>query len=260
MMAESLANRTIVITRDQDQARNMASAVENLGGRALLFPTIKVSAIADRQACVSAANDINKYDWVVFSSANAVRYFPEFISRGNQSAIACKIAAVGTKTAEELEANGVSVDLVPETYTAKGLLKALGPHEFRDKNILLPVSNIARDDIENGLRSLDADVNRIEVYRTDPNKDLDSDVMQRMIGQKEIDCLTFFSPSAFRFFIEIVGQKTANDIISMDIIIAAIGPTTCHAIESAGFHNVIMPKKNLENELLETIVTHFDNR
>ena len=61
-MAGNLNDRTIVITRGQDQAANLAARVRELGGEVVLFPTIKISAVEDRRGCVTAARDINLYD------------------------------------------------------------------------------------------------------------------------------------------------------------------------------------------------------
>lgn len=258
-MAGNLNDRTIVITRGQDQAANLAARVRELGGEVVLFPTIKISAVEDRRGCVTAARDINLYDWVVFSSGNAVRYFHELTSTRATNELTCKIAAVGEQTARELEHKGIPVNMTPDTFRASALVRSFKSLDLQGKKVLFPASNLARDEIPDGLRSLGAIVDRVEVYRTDPNWDVDGNTMRHMIARDQVDCLTFCSPSAIRFFLKITGDSVVEDINNGDLVIGAIGPTTHRAVEMAGVNNIIMPKLSLENELIAVIVEYFDN-
>jgi uroporphyrinogen-III synthase len=258
-MAGNLNNRTIVITRGQGQAENLATRVLELGGKIVLFPTIEISATENRRACVSAAADINQYDWVVFSSGNAVRYFHELTGSSTTNGMTCKIAAVGEQTARELENKGITVNLTPETFRASALVKALESLDLRGKKVLFPASNLARDEIPDGLRSLGAIVDRVEVYQTGPNRDLNGNTMRRMIARHQVDCLTFCSPSAIRFFLKIVGDSVVQDINNGDLVVGAIGPTTYRAVEMSGMDNIIMPEQSLEDKLIAVIVEYFDN-
>jgi len=259
-MNVTLGNRTIVVTRGEEQARSMLAGVERLGGTALWFPTVKISASRDRRACFAAVQEIDSYDWLVFASANSVRFFTEMTKRLTGGSTTCKIAAVGKKTEEELSQLGVSVDLVPATFSAAGLLHALADHEIRGRRFLIPVSNIAREELTQGLESMGAKVETVTVYRTDPNHGVDGDAMGRMIDDNKIDCLTFCSPSAFRYFLEIVGADTASRIKRTNLAVGAIGPTTSRTIERAGIDNIIVPERSLEEDLISAIAEYFDTR
>jgi uroporphyrinogen-III synthase len=257
MMHDSLVNRTIVVTRGEEQAQAMLATIESLGGTAVWFPTVKISPIRDRSECESVARNLDEYDWIVFTSANAVRFFEEMTKRLSRDKADCRVVAVGKKTAEELEQRGVSVDIIPATFSARGVLESLEDSDVHKKRFLLPLSNIARDELREGLEAKGGKVKRIEVYRTDPNHEINGNSMQQMIERDEVDCLTFCSPSAFRFFTEIVGAKAVSRIIKRKIAVGAIGPTTSRAIEEAGIENIIMPRKSDVEELISAIVLYF---
>ncbi|HES60166.1 MAG TPA: uroporphyrinogen-III synthase, partial [Caldithrix sp.] len=129
-MDKPLRDRKIIITRDKDQADDLVKSLETYGAECLVFPTIKISTPDDWTDCDAALQNINQYDWIIFSSANGVRYFWNRARELNSKAYKNKIAVVGKKTLRELESFGFKADLIPETFSAAGLIES-----FQNKNI-----------------------------------------------------------------------------------------------------------------------------
>jgi uroporphyrinogen-III synthase len=258
-MDRPLAGRSIVITRNENRAGGLIRRIEALGGKAIVFPTIEIRDPDSWQACDNAIRSIDAFDWVVFPSANAAYYFFQRSKKFEVGAVAPKIAAVGKKTADALRRLGRDVDLVPDEFTARGLLQAIANHDVKNKRILLPTSDIARDELNDGLRRLGAHVERVVIYKTAANRSINTDEMSRKIEEGEIDCVTFFSPSAFEYFVELVGEPVIENIKDNSVAIAAIGPTTAGAISARNLDVTIQPRRSLEEELVEALAVFYSS-
>ncbi|NIO00784.1 MAG: hypothetical protein GTO42_01380 [Candidatus Latescibacteria bacterium] len=255
-----MRNRRIVITRDKSQAESLARRIKELGGKAIFFPTIEIREPDDWQACDAALSGLRSYDWVVFTSVNGVNYFFDRLNELNLSGESFKVAAVGKRTAEALEKRGRKADLVPDEHTASGLLNAFSALELRGARFLLPTSNIAYRRLPEGLIELGARVDKLVVYHTVANRSVDAESMRMQIKNDEIDCLTFFSPSAFNYFIEIVGEPIVEDIKKSAVTIAAIGPTTSKAIAKLNLNVDVVPDRSLVEDFVEALAAFYSNR
>ncbi|MFH1006181.1 MAG: uroporphyrinogen-III synthase [Candidatus Latescibacterota bacterium] len=256
-MGKPLANRTIVVTRDAHQAETLVQEIAHLGGRALAFPTIKISEPADWGPCDLAIGSVAQYDWAVFASVNSVR---GFFGRARQLGISefePQIAAVGKRTVAEIERNGFHVTLTPSVFSAAGLLASFRDFDLHGQRMLLPASSIARDELHQGLVGQGARVDRVVVYQILPNDSLDTKKMGRALREGRIDCLTFFSPSAFHSFCALLGEDMLHAIKSERIAIAAIGSTTAEAIRTQGLDVAIVPEQSTEAGLVTALSKHY---
>ena len=256
-MDKPLQNRKIVITRDKDQSTVLVESLEAYGAECLLFPTIKISEPDDWTECNKALLEINNYDWIIFNSANGVRYFWNRARVLNSKEYKNKIAVVGKKTLRELESFGLKADLIPETFSASGLIESFQKKNIRGKRILNPSSEIARDELQIGLKKLGAVVNRITVYKNECSQNQSTDDILNAIEQNAIDAVLFFSPSAFNCFTQILGPKVCGNLRNSKTIIAAIGSTTAETIKQGGFKVEIIPEKGFQEYMVEAVVGYF---
>ncbi len=256
-MDKPLQNKKILVTREEDKAAGLASRIEALGGRAVLFPTIKIQGAGSWEDFDRGLGNIAAYDWIVFTSANAVYYFFQRAEKFSVRDLPGKIAAVGTKTEEALRRHVKNVDLTPAEYSAAGLLEEFEKEDLTNRRVLLPTSNIARDELANGLRNRGAVVDAVVVYETVPNRRLDVTTMKRRITDGGVDCVTFFSPSAFDCFLDLMGADVVDDIKKRSIAVAAIGPTTAAAVKNAGLPVDIQPRKSLEEDLVAALAAYY---
>jgi uroporphyrinogen-III synthase len=253
----SLSGKTIVITRDLKQAKSFVDMLKNFGANVLLFPTIKITGPDDPDLVRANLLDISAFEWVVFTSTNAVRYFFKFKNKEKRDIQKIKIACVGKKTAEALEIFNFTPTLIPEISTNYDLLETLLRQDVRGKRVLLPVSNIAGKDLQVGLEAHGALVERIEVYNNIPFRNSQMEVIYQKVDDNLIDCITFFSPSAINTFADLMGEEGINLINTRKIPIAVIGPTTALAARELNLKPTIQPPQSDEQSFVEEIKRYF---
>jgi uroporphyrinogen-III synthase len=255
-----LHGKTVVLTRQKEQAAEMVRLIEEKGGNALCFPTIATAPTEKTEARDAALCRLATYDWLVFSSENAVRYFFEALRSLKKQWPEIKVAAVGSKTARALRDLHIEPDLLPQKFTARGLLTAFANRGVQGQRFLLPVSHIARKELPEGLRALGAEADVVEFYRTLPHPDFDRQAFLRLLQQQAACVLTFFSPSAFHSLLELLGEGAVEALKQSGVILAAIGPTTARAVTQAGLPVEIVPKVNDGRHLLEAIEVYFEQK
>ena len=254
----TLKNKTIVITRKAEQAKGIIKAIQDLGGNPLLFPTIATRPTEKIKERDRALSGVSAYHWIIFSSENAAKYFLAQVSDEILQGKFPKVAAVGSKTAKTLQNAGLYVDVIPAEYTAKGLLNVFSCLGILNQRFLLPVSNIARNELPEGLQALGAKVNSVEFYRTIPNPDFEKAKFLRLLQKNAFDVLTFFSPSEFRYLIQLAGEEVVGLIKNSPIALAAIGPTTAKAISEHELNVAIQPQVSDSVHLLKAMEDFFE--
>lgn len=253
-----LADRRIVVTRAREQAAEFAAQLEAAGAQVITLPLIQIAdppswALVDR-----AMDQLAKFDLLVFTSANAV---DKWTGRGrtqNKSPVlgTHQVYAVGSATAQRLQALGYRADLVPEDYSAKGILQSLGS-DLRQKKILLPRGDLARDELPRELRDRGAEVLEVVVYRTRPADILPFTWVEQM-RRGEIDVITFASPSAVQQFVLWVGAEQL-DAVKDHFHAASIGPTTSSALREHGLKVAIEAAPSTLADLTAAIVRFYQS-
>ena len=132
----SLTARRILITRAPHQASELADTLRTLGAIPILIPTIEIAAPTSYAALDAALTCLRTYDWLVFTSANAVEAFHRRAQAQHLTQLPRKIAAIGPATERAVNAIGLTVDLVPPKYIAESLAESLLP-EAPQKSFLL---------------------------------------------------------------------------------------------------------------------------
>tara|TARA_B100000809_G_C15138122_1_gene531601 strand:+ start:5405 stop:6133 length:729 start_codon:yes stop_codon:yes gene_type:complete len=205
-----LKNKTVVVTRSKSQAFELISGLEELGAKTISLPLITNSAINKTE--LSQKIKQCNFSWIIFTSPNAVKFFFETISPKN---ITSKIAAVGSKTKEHLEALGLNIDFIPTQFTAQQLAKEIlvTPNEF----FFIPRSNLANDVIVNLLESRNAIVETLSIYENTSVKYSKSEIDN--IFKQTVDFTTFTSGSTVNSFIKLGINVQMGEVI-------CIGPET----------------------------------
>ncbi len=252
-MQRPLLEKRIVVTRSPDQAEELCARLEALGAQCIRFPVIDFVPLPAPELDV-ALTRLNQYTWLIFTSANAVRFFWQRLET-NRLPITdhrLPIAAVGSATQQLLAEKGVQVDFVPEEFTGEQL--ALGLGNVAGRRILLPRARIGRPEIVNLLRERGALVDDIALYETVtavPTPDVLAEL------EKGANVLTFTSPSSVRNFLEILG--TRPDRFRKPVrsaLVAVIGPSTAAEAEKSGLRVDIMPQEYTIEGLVTAVVEH----
>ena len=256
-----LFGRRILVTRPREDAAELTDLLESLGAQAIEAPMIRILPPEDDTPLVDAVMRANQFDWIVFSSSNAV---DAFMSRLGDSPFdvrllhGVKLCAVGPATAERLSRYSLKVDLVPSEYRAEAVAQAIVQGGVARARVLLPRADIGREVIASELARHGADVTEVVAYRTaaaDLEREGEPDIY-RMLLEKRIDVVTFTSASAVRNFIKVLGAEPAADLLRATVV-ASIGPVTAQAAAQHDIHTTIMPDRYTIPALAGAIVEHF---
>ncbi|MCA9896757.1 MAG: uroporphyrinogen-III synthase [Ardenticatenaceae bacterium] len=237
-----MSNRPrVLVTRTANQADAFSHTLKNHGFIPVEFPAIQLEPLPwgplDR-----ALATLNQYDWLIFTSGNAVEFF---LRRVDEKRLTLdnwpKIAAVGSATARLLAERGIVADFMPEEFVGTELVLGLG--DLTNKKVLLPRAKIGRPEITNLLRTKGANLTEVALYDT-------VTAVPPLTAWAELNkgfaAITFTSPSSVRNFYKIMAdnpEKLAMPLEKMlrHALIVCIGPITAEAAAAAGLPNALVP-------------------
>ena len=254
-----LFGRRIVVTRSRAQASVLSRGLRELGADVLELPTIEIVPPEDTGPLDAALRALETYDYVMFTSANAVesvRVRLLEIGLDARSFSEARIAAIGEATAKALEEIGLRADVVADKFTAEGLLEALSTEDVSGKRFLLPRAKEAREVLPEGLRARGATVDVVEAYRTvRPAVEGTARRAFDALVKGEVDLLTFTSSSTVRNLAELVGPDKLKAVLQVPAV--AIGPVTARTARELGFSVVAEPETHTIEALVQAIREHF---
>ncbi len=195
----SLRDLRVVVTRAEHQSESLTAAFSRAGARVELLPLLAVVSPTDPLPLQRAAAEASSYDWIVFSSANAVEAFLPLV----RDPLAAVVAAVGPATAAALRAAGIEPGLVAETSDAEGLAAELSPF-VAGRRVLLPQAADARPALLAGLTAAGGAVTAVVAY----DKRLPAEAAARaaeLFAAQPLGWVTFTSPRIVRHFAELFG-------------------------------------------------------
>jgi len=226
-----LFGKRVVVTRASAQAGSLRAALASLGAEVLELPALRVVPL-DPEALREALDRIAEYDWVVFTSQNAVAFLWQSLRVAGRDArwlAGRKIACVGPATSDALLARGLDADVVPGRFVAEGVLEALDERaDVKGCRVLYVAAEGARDVLPEGLADRGCTVDVVPVYRT-ASDGAGSGALRDALSSGRVDAVTFASASAVRGFVEAVGAELARRAPAV-----SIGPTTSDALRAAG--------------------------
>lgn len=237
-----LFGKRVVVTRARDQASELKRMLEESGAQVLQFPTIRIAPPLSWESLDRAIH--TRYDWLVFTSVNGVRFFFERLYAAGKDVRALagtKIAAVGAVTADDLRARGINPDVVPERFISTELLPLLAEDQRGVRTAVIRAEE-GRDELIHELRRRGGEVDLAVAYR---NVAEDADPAE--LG--EFDIVTFTSASTVDRFFERAAPGNA--------LLASIGPATSDAIRRYGREPDIVAKEATIQALHDAVVERF---
>ncbi|MEO7942686.1 MAG: uroporphyrinogen-III synthase [Marmoricola sp.] len=245
----------VLVPRTKEQAGRLSSRLRGFGAVPEEVPTISVEPPRNPQQMDKAVRGLveGRYEWIAFTSVNAVRAVREKFEEYGLDARAfsgLKIAAVGDKTAAALADWGLSSDLVPTgEQSARGLLEDWPPYDdVLDpiNRVFLPRADIATETLVAGLVELGWEVDDVTAYRTVRAAPPPAPTREAIKSGK-FDAVVFTSSSTVRNLVGIAGKPHASTII------AVIGPATAKTAEEHGLRvDVLAPNPSVE-ELVDAL-------
>lgn len=245
-----LFGKKILITRARSQASKLNKKLSELGADCVEIPAIKIVEPTDNYKVVDSAIDkINEYDFIIFTSENGVSSFFKRLRIKNldsRSLSNAKIAAIGSTTAESLSKYGIIADFVPKEFIAEAIVDLL-KDIVKDKKILIPRAEEAREILPQKLIEYGAKVEIVPVYKT-------ISAIKDDVKLDDIDLVTFTSSSTVKNLLNTVGAETLKNKKT-----AAIGPVTAATLKDFGIEVNIIAEEYTIDGLVNAIFNYFSH-
>ena len=236
-----LFGRKVVVTRARAQASSLVAKLTALGAETIELPTIQIADAADGgEALRKAAGRVPSYDWVVFTSVNAVDRLFTYLHDARAFGPA-GVAAIGPGTAGALAAHGVVADLQPASAVAEALVESFpsgsGP-------VLLPQAAAARPVLTEGLGAKGWKVDVVEAYRTVPARPSDD----ALAAAAKADAIAFTSSSTVTSWLAMTGAD------ALPPVVACIGPVTAATAAEHGVPVTVVAGEHTVEGLVDALV------
>ena len=248
----------VAITRPKDRSKAACKIVEELGGQYVLAPTLDLKPVNTASLKNLIANK-DSLDWIVFTSPTTITslnlFYPDFLKN-----LECRVAVIGNKTGKLAKDNGVNVDLIPEDFTAEGLIEEFEKRNITNQTIGIPRTASARAILPEGLEKLNNKVILGEAYKSlfPMNKTKINDLIAK-IENNEIDAITFTSPLTVTNFFKIANNKEKlASLLSNNLLTVCIGPITGKILDQYNI-NYIYPDTYTVRDMMELLFKTWRN-
>ena len=251
-----LFGKRIVVTRSRDQASDLVRQLSELGADVLEIPTIRTAPPANLAPLREAVDGMGEYDWVLFTSPNAVdAFFKAFFEKHKdlREFGGAKIAVVGEATAQKVADYHLEVDFLPKEFTNEGLL-----NEFRKEvdcenlHFLLPRADLADEKLARDLEDLGGIVDDIVAYATVPETEDRTGHRARLLVDGA-DLITFTSSSTVTNFFNLVDVPALREKFP-NLKFASIGPVTSKTLVERGLAVAVEAEVHTIPGLVESIL------
>ena len=241
-----LFGKKVVVTRARAQASQLVEKLTALGAETVELPTIEIADPSDGgEALRAAAGRLATYDWVVFTSVNAVDRLLDCVRDARAFGFA-SVAAVGPGTAGALAGRGVVADLVPDTAVAEALVELFPPPRGAGR-VLLPQAAAARPVLAEGLAAKGWQVDVVEAYRTVAARPSDD----ALAAAAKADAIAFTSSSTVTSWLALAGAG------ALPPVVACIGPVTAATAAEHGVPVTVVATEYTVDGLVDALVATF---
>ncbi|MBI4743404.1 MAG: uroporphyrinogen-III synthase [Actinobacteria bacterium] len=259
-----LFGKRILVTRAKEQAGEIIEAFQELGAEVIECPTIKTVPPDDYSSLDRAIDNISSgkeksyYDWIIFTSANGVKYFFDrlrFLGKDSQKLTGIKLAAIGEATAERVRESGLNIDYMPKKFVAESVVEDFKKMDIKNKKILIPRAEVAREVLPDELTKLGAKVDIAIAYKTVKDDSM-KDKIKDLFLDKKVDVVTFTSSSTAENFLKMIEEAGLKESLENSAI-AVIGQVTADKVTKLGYNVNIVPLVYTIKGLVEAIKNYF---
>jgi uroporphyrinogen III methyltransferase/synthase len=253
-----LFGKRILVTRAAHQAGSIAALLRDEGAQPILAPTIRIAPPSDPGPLRDALTHLDCYDWVLFTSGNAVdAVFSAIREAGLDVRVFAqsRVCAIGVKTSEALRARGITADLVPGDARAEGVIAALRPLLADRTRILLPRAEVAREILPDSLREAGAEVDVVAAYRNLPPEPKEGERIRSLVDPAECDVVLFTSSSTVQNLVDVLGEDATGPLNALDLF--SIGPVTTQTAERRGLAVAATAPEQTIESLVATVRAYY---
>jgi uroporphyrinogen-III synthase len=254
-----LAGRRLLVLRAAHQADEAAEAIRERGAEPVLAAAIEVCDAPDPSALHSALRELERYDWVLFTSPNGVERVVRALNalgRGTEPLGSRRIGVIGPGTRDAVERYGLAAELVATEYTAEGLAHTLLAHA-RPERVLIPRARVANPALPAILERAGVRVTVVVAYET---RAVSGDDRTRVVQALDqgVDAILLTSGSTVAALTEALGEKA--QALPARVAVAAIGPATHAAARQHGVRvDVVAPEHTIRG-LLDALAAYYAAR
>jgi uroporphyrinogen III methyltransferase/synthase len=245
-----LFGKRIVVTRAAQQSAQLVDKLGELGAEVIEMPATRIARL-DLSPLRDAISRLDEYQWLIFTSQNAVSIFWEQLlgsGRDARSLAGVLIAAVGPATTGALLERGIIVDVVPGRFVAEALLEKLEERDdVRSSRVLYVTAEGAREVLSEGLDAMGADVDTIAAYRS-ISDGTGAARLKKALESDSVRAVTFTSASAVRAYVTLVGEELA-----MKAPAITIGPQTSDAVRELGLELLAEAEESTTDGLVDAV-------
>ncbi len=250
---KKLFGKRIAITRAVEQSSKLRKMLSDEGAIVLQLSTIKTELTEPAKKLSELLE--NKFDWIIFSSENGVRYFFRQLFReglDGRALAGSRIAVIGQATADKLKSYSIMADYIPEKYTSENLIYGLKTIvDLSGKKILRVKGDFEKDFIYESLIENGAKLEICEVYKTlqgNPESDVIKD-----ISNNGADAVIFTSSSTVINFFNMIGKEAIKILNSSKVI--SIGPITTKTLEKYSVQKIYTAKVQTVEGIIDLLLS-----
>ena len=256
---QPLSGRKIAVTRSLHQSQELIELLHSAGAKPLALPTIRIDSPENTGPLDSAIVTLQSYNWLIFTSTNAVEFFISRLrEKGHDTGAlqGIRLGAVGSSTSQRLRDFHLHVDYQPETFTADALAEEFKSIEdLNGKRILLPRADIAPKTLITALQAQGAVTEEVTVYRT-VSEEKHKDTYIQLLRKNGIDMITFTSSSTVKNFVRLLGESILTKY-KHTFAGASIGPATSKTMRDCNIPPVIEAEEHTIRGLVESIIRFY---
>ena len=241
----------VLITRPRAQADAFAQELRKAGFEPVFFPVIEIRPIDNNKALKVALDQLDQYDWLVFTSVNGVEILWDELAQMGIERIPqnLRVAAIGPKTAEALQAYGMIPTFIPDEHVAEALLPGLG--NLQGRRVLLPRAEIARPALPEAIRQAGGTADEIAAYRTLP---AEPDPQGLLALRSGVQVVTLTSPSTVQNFVALARAAGLDPLaLPGNPVYACIGPITAQAAQVENLPRLNVAKEYTTQGLIKAL-------
>lgn len=252
---KALSGKRVLIMRDEGSENGLARQLAANGARVLHVPAIRVEENPSAKV-VAAFERGEGYDWVVFTSRNAVDLLFRHLERAGFDArvfFGSRLCAIGPGTAHALGRHHLRADAVPKTYSTRGLLSMLRKSGLAGEKILLVRSSLADHRLKKSLEKAGAMVEETHPYRVQVAEGEDPRLIEEF-ARGDVDVVLLTSPSTVAGLLNLIGGK--RELLD-GVTVGCIGPITAKSAQAAGIQVSFRAARYCDDGLIQALIDHL---
>ena len=255
--------KRIAVTRPEERSKAAKEFIENYGGEAVIVPTLELK-LENTDSLKDLMSRFGELDWLIFTSVSSIdsifKFYPNFVESLNSE---CKIATIGTKTAEVAMNKGLHIDIIPKDYTAEGLIEEFKRIDLNNKIVGVPRTFSARTILPEELKKMGAEVILAESYKSVIPEDTEEiENLIREIIDEMIDGITFTSPLTVVNLFKIAKDDEKDKLVeklSSSTLTVAIGPITGKILDEYNVKH-IYPERYTVKDMIDLMFRELNNQ